>query len=88
MSGFERLLSLWVALASMLVAVGVLSIRNDALPAWLGWSGIVIAVGLVVARAFWVGSSIVFTPYGIFWLWLIAASIVLVRRAGGGQQAG
>jgi hypothetical protein len=74
--------NIWVSLAGMLLAVGILSIRADALPRWLGWSGLAIALGLVVARAFWERSGITFMPYGLFWLWLIAASVVLMRRAG------
>jgi hypothetical protein len=36
----------------------------------------------VVARAFWERSGLTFMPYGLFWLWLIAASVALMRRAG------
>jgi hypothetical protein len=75
--------NIWVALASMLLAAGVVAIRTKALPRWIGWGGVVTAVGLVVARAFWVVSGIVFTPYVLYWVWLIATSIVLIRRAGG-----
>jgi hypothetical protein len=74
--------NIWVSLAGMLLAAGILSIRADALPRWLGWSGLAIALGLVVARAFWERSGITFMPYGLFWLWLIAASVALMRRAG------
>jgi hypothetical protein len=80
--------NIWVSLASMLLATGVVSIRTQALPPWLGWTALVIALGLVIARAFWVGSSIVFAPYAIFWFWLIAASIVMIRHAGADQPTG
>jgi hypothetical protein len=79
--------NIWVSLAGMLLAVGLLSVQMGALPRWLGWAGLVIALGLVIARAFWERSGIVFTPYGLFWLWLIAASVVLIRRAGEGEVA-
>jgi hypothetical protein len=80
--------NIWVSLASMLLATGVVSIGTQALPRWLGWAALVIAAGLVIARAFWVGSSIVFAPYAVFWLWMIVASIVMIRRAGAAQPTG
>jgi hypothetical protein len=80
--------NIWVSLASMLLATGVVSLHTEALPRWLGWSALVIAIGLVIARAFWVGSSIVFAPYVLFWLWLIVTSIVMIRRAGAARPTG
>jgi hypothetical protein len=42
-----------------------------------------VAVALLVARAFWAAPSmIVFTPYVLFWIWLIATSVSLIRRTG------
>lgn len=72
----------WVALAGMLLAVAIISLQAGALPRWNGWLAVITAVGLVIARAFWAASPIVFGPYMLFWLWLIATSLVLVRRAG------
>jgi hypothetical protein len=76
--------NIWVSLAGMLLAAGLLSIRTGALPRWLGWAGLAIALGLLIARAFWERSGIVFTPYAVFWLWVIASSVVLIWRAGDG----
>ena len=39
--------------AGILIAAGILSIRTGALPKWLGWAGLVVALGLLIARAFW-----------------------------------
>jgi hypothetical protein len=39
--------NIWVSLAGMLFAAGVLSVRTGALPRWLGWAGLAIALGLV-----------------------------------------
>ena len=75
--------SLWVFAASFLLATAVVAIRSFALPRWLAWAGVVIAVILLVARAFWATpSSAIFTAYVLFWLWLIAASVVLFRASG------
>jgi hypothetical protein len=70
----------WVMLASLSLATGVVSIRTRALPRWLGWAGVVIAVGLLAARAVWASSGLVFLPFGLCYLWLIAISIALIRR--------
>jgi hypothetical protein len=71
----------WVMLGSLSLATGVISIRTGALPRWLGWAGALIAVGLLGARAVWASSGLVFIPFGLSYLWLIAISIVLIRRA-------
>jgi hypothetical protein len=77
--------NLWVCLAGMLLATAVIAIRDGALPRWLGWSGLVLAVAFLAARAVWfTASGIKFTPYALFWAWLIAASLVLIRRASHG----
>ncbi len=72
----------WAMLASLSLATGVVSIRTGALPRWLGWSGVLIAGGLLAARAVWASSGLVFVPFGLCYLWLIATSVVLIRRAG------
>jgi hypothetical protein len=73
----------WVALAGLLLTTSVVSLRDGALPRWLGWAGLVVAITLLVANAFWAGpSGLVFIPYVLFWLWLIITSIVLIRRVG------
>ena len=66
-------------LASLSLATGVVSIRTGALPRWLGWGGVLIAGGLLAARAVWASSGLVFIPFGLCYLWLIAISIVLIR---------
>ena len=68
-------------LASLSLATGVITIRTEALPPWLGWAGVLIAGGLLAARAVWASSGLVFVPFGLFYLWLIAISIVLIRGA-------
>ncbi len=73
----------WVALASMLLPAAVVIIKRGALSRWLGWYGLVLAVILLAARAFWAGPpGLIFIPYMLFWIWLIAASVALIRQTG------
>src|SRR5262249_41147044 len=72
----------WARLASLSLSTGVVTIRTRAFPRWLGWAGVLIAGGLLAARAIWASSGLVFVPFGLCYLWLIAISIVLIRRAG------
>ena len=84
--GNSNFANVWVSIAGMLIAASILSIRTGALPKWLGWAGLAVALGLVIARAFleqsWLASA-----YGFFWLWMIITSVVLIRRAGNGRAA-
>lgn len=77
----------WVMLASLSLASGVVSLRTGALPRWLGWAGVLIAGGLLAARAAWASSGVVFIPFIVCYLWLIAVSIVLIRRAGARESS-
>jgi hypothetical protein len=76
----------WTMLASLSLATGIVSIRTQAFPRWLGWAGVLIAGGLLAARAVWASSGLVFVPFGLCYLWLIAISIVLIRRASENPQ--
>jgi hypothetical protein len=71
----------WVFFASVLLAAGVAAILYGALPRWLGWASIIVAVGLLAGRIIWT-SQAAFIPWVLFWLWLIVISVVLIRRAG------
>ena len=44
-------------------------------------TALVTAMGALVARAFWAASGLAFLPYVLFWVWLIATSLLLMRRA-------
>jgi hypothetical protein len=70
----------WVALGSMLLAVGLVARQSHRFPAWMGWGSLVVGLGLLAARAVWT-SAIAFTPYILFWLWLILFGVMLLRRS-------
>jgi hypothetical protein len=73
----------WVFLAGFLLTAGIVTLRDGALPKWLGWLGLVGALALLAGRAFWdLDSGIIFIPYLLAWIWILAVSIVLIRDAG------
>lgn len=73
--------NLWVMCASLALAASTLFVVRRALPRWLGWLGIVSAIGLLAARAVWSTSELWFLPFALFYVWLVAVSLTLVRRA-------
>jgi hypothetical protein len=74
--------NLWVAFAGMLLASGIVALRDGALPRWLGWFSLFLAVALLMVRFVWFSASgVKFLPYMLVWVWLIGTSVVLVRRA-------
>jgi hypothetical protein len=68
----------WVLLGSMVLVAGIL-FRQMALPGWLGWGSLILAVALILARFVWT-SAIAFIPYAFFWLWMIALGVIYLRR--------
>jgi hypothetical protein len=72
-------------LAVLLAAFAIVVIRTGALSRWLGWAAAVISVSLIAGgmagsadlESEWAG-----LPMLLFMLWVLAASIILMRRAG------
>ena len=71
-------------LAAMLAAFALVAIRSAALPGWLGWAAAALSVAFAVGglagsadlASDWAGlPMLIFTP------WVIATSVVLIRRA-------
>jgi hypothetical protein len=71
-------------LAAMLAAFALVAIRSAALPGWLGWAAAVLSVAFAVSglagsadlASDWAGlPMLIFTP------WILATSVVLIRRA-------
>jgi hypothetical protein len=81
-------------LAVMMAAVAVVSLRYRAFPAWLGWLAAAAAGSQLLL---WLGTVAFTGPlapdgwlsyalYPVFLVWLIPATIIMIRRAG--QQTG
>jgi hypothetical protein len=71
-------------LAAMLAAFALVAIRSAALPRWLGWAAAALSVAFAVgglAGSADLASDWAGLPMLIFTLWVIACSIVLIRRA-------
>jgi hypothetical protein len=69
----------WVPLGSMMLATGMIALSTGVLPRWMGWSAVAVGVGLLAARVVWT-LFIAFVPWMLFWFWLIALSVILLRR--------
>ncbi len=78
----------WLAMASFAVASGWVVLRTGALPRWTGWCAIASGVGLVAARYVWFADGLWIFPYTLFWVWVIGACVVLVRRGAQPRSAG
>jgi hypothetical protein len=72
--------NIWVSLGGMVLAAGILFLSSEGFPRWLGWSSLLLSVGLFLARIVWT-SSIAFLPNLLFWLWMIVLGVMLFRRA-------
>ena len=79
MNGVSFVLT-WAIDAALLAATAVVVLRTGALPRWLGWSAAVLSPALLVGVAF--ATSFGFVPYVLTMVWIVATSIVLIRRAG------
>ena len=69
-----------VAQGSFAVCCGWIIVSTRFLPRWLGWLAIASGVGLVLSRISWTGYF--WLPfYSMFWIWVIAVAVVLLRRS-------
>ena len=79
MNGVSFVLT-WAIDAVWLAATAVVVLCTGPLLRWLGWSAAVLSPALLVGVAF--ATSFGFVPYVLTTLWIVATSIVLIRRAG------
>jgi hypothetical protein len=70
----------WLAIGGMLAAAGVGGLISHTLPAWLSWPAPFIGVGFVVAATLPL-TPVWFAPYILFYVWVIAVSVVLIRSS-------
>ena len=77
--------------AVVLMGTAAIVIQTLALPRWLGWSAVVIALGLLAGGAA-ATSGTIFLPMLLYLVWVVVASVILFRRtkedgtvAAGGQ---
>jgi hypothetical protein len=78
--GNLTLANLWVMFAPLAASAGLVALRTAMLPRWLAWLGIVTAVALIAVRAVWADTDVWYIPFGFYYLWLAATSVVLVRQ--------
>jgi hypothetical protein len=70
----------WVGIAMFMIPMSAAALRSRTLPAWLGWSGLVIGVGNLLWA--WLPTGGTSTPAEDFFiLWLVVTSVILVRRS-------
>jgi hypothetical protein len=65
--------------AVFFAAAALLVLRRGALPRWLGWFALVVAVGLVATVPFGPGATME-PPHLLGFLWIVAAGIVMIVR--------
>lgn len=83
----------YVPLAIMLAAVAVVSLRNHAFPASLGWfsafaaiAHLLMSIGLVVESGPLVpGGGLTYALYAVLLVWLVAVTTVMFVKSGGAQ---
>lgn len=69
----------WVADAGFLVAVAVGIFWRKTLPSWLGWWALVTGIAMFGASAAPL-AAIWYLPYFLFYFWVLAMSVVLLRN--------
>lgn len=74
--------NVWVLLGAMMLAANLVVLQSDRapFPRWTGWFGLLTGAGMIAARVVWASSGIVFVPYMLFYIWLLAVGISLLRR--------
>ena len=76
----------WITTPFLLAPVAIIAIRTRVLPRWLGWFAAVLAVGLPL--------NVPLAVYGLlppvflllYLVWIVAASVVLMRKVGAPRQ--
>jgi hypothetical protein len=75
----------WFGIAGLLVAAGLGTLASRSLPRWLGWFALVVGAGFFAAACFPL-TALWLVPYALFYLWVVAVSVVLLRGAAGASR--
>jgi hypothetical protein len=70
----------WLAIGGLLAAAGVGGLTSHTMPAWLSWPAPFVGLGFLVAAALPL-TFLWFAPYVLFYVWVLAASVVLITSA-------
>ena len=68
----------WLAIGGLLAAAGVGGLTSGTLPGWLSWPAPFIGALFLVAASLPL-TALWFAPYVLFYVWVVAASVVLIR---------
>ena len=69
----------WITIALLMLTSGVIMIKSRVMPAWFGWAGVILAFPVWAPRM--MGSDFVLVASVLFGLWVIAASVVILRHS-------
>jgi hypothetical protein len=69
----------WVSLGSFAAFGGWAVLTTGVFRRWLGWLMVASGVGLILSRFVWTTNTWLL-PYALFWIWVIAVCIRLLRR--------
>jgi hypothetical protein len=75
----------FLPLAVLLAVFAIVAIRPGGLPQWLGWVGAVLSAAFLIGGlvgSFNLASEWAQVPNLVYPIWVIATSVVLIRRAG------
>jgi len=73
--------NVWIAMGSFAIATGWVIVSTRMLPYSLGWWAVAAGAGLVLASFAWTSQGWL-VPYLLFWIWMVAICVLLIRRGG------
>jgi hypothetical protein len=69
----------WVSMGSFAALGGWVVLTTGVFRQWLGWLMVVSGVGLALSRFAWTTNAWLL-PYALFWIWVIAVCVQLIRK--------
>ena len=77
--GEHRVANAWVSLGTFAAFCGWAVLTTGIFRPWLGWLMVASGIGLALSRFVWTTNAWLL-PYALFWIWVIAVWIRLLRR--------